>query len=53
MTMEYVSLEVHNEFVKRIEAEDNRQNKRIEIINGSGNPIIMEIVDHRPEPNEE
>ena len=30
--MEYVSLEVHNEFVKRIEAEDGRQNKRIEII---------------------
>lgn len=30
--MEYVSLEVHNEFVKRIDAEDSRQNKRIEII---------------------
>lgn len=28
----YVTLEVHNEFVKRIEAEDNRQNHRIEII---------------------
>ena len=30
--MEYVSVEVHNEFVKRIDAEDSRQNKRIEII---------------------
>ena len=30
--MEYVTLEVHNEFVKRIDAEDSRQNKRIEII---------------------
>ena len=29
---EFVTLEVHNEFVKRIDAEDNRQNKRIEII---------------------
>lgn len=29
---EYVTLEVHTEFCKRIEAEDNRQNKRIEII---------------------
>ena len=27
---EYVTTEVHQEFVKRIEAEDNRQNKRIE-----------------------
>lgn len=27
---EYVTNEVHQEFVKRIEAEDNRQNKRIE-----------------------
>lgn len=32
MSEQYVTLEVHNEFVKRIEAEDNRQNKRIEII---------------------
>ena len=30
--MEYVTLEVHNEFVKRIDAEDSRQNKRIELI---------------------
>lgn len=29
---EFVTLEVHNEFVKRIDAEDSRQNKRIEII---------------------
>lgn len=29
MTEEYVSIEVHNEFAKRIEAEDDRQNKRI------------------------
>ena len=27
---EFVTLEVHTEFAKRIEAEDNRQNKRIE-----------------------
>jgi len=32
MSEQYVTLEVHTEFVKRIEAEDNRQNKRIEII---------------------
>ena len=32
MSEPYVSFEVHNEFVKRVEAEDNRQNKRIEII---------------------
>lgn len=29
---EFVTVEVHTEFCKRIEAEDNRQNKRIEII---------------------
>lgn len=29
---EFVTVEVHEEFVKRIEAEDSRQNKRIEII---------------------
>ena len=29
MNEEYVSIEVHNEFAKRIEAEDERQNKRI------------------------
>lgn len=27
---EFVTLEVHNEFAQRIDAEDNRQNKRIE-----------------------
>lgn len=32
MSEQFVTLEVHNEFVKRIDAEDNRQNKRIEII---------------------
>lgn len=32
MSEQWVSLEVHTEFCKRIEAEDNRQNKRIEII---------------------
>lgn len=32
MSEQYVTLEVHNEFVKRIDAEDSRQNKRIEII---------------------
>ena len=32
MSEQYVTLEVHTEFVKRIEAEDNRQNKRLEII---------------------
>ena len=32
MSEQYVSLDEHREFVKRIEAEDNRQNKRIEII---------------------
>lgn len=29
---EFVTIDVHQEFCKRIEAEDNRQNKRIEII---------------------
>ena len=29
---EFVTLEVHTEFAKRIEAEDTRQNKRIELI---------------------
>lgn len=29
MNEEFVSIEVHNEFAKRIEAEDERQNKRI------------------------
>ena len=29
---EFVTLEVHNEFEKRIKAEDDRQNKRIELI---------------------
>ena len=29
MAEEYVSIEVHNEFARRIEAEDERQNKRI------------------------
>jgi len=29
MNEEYVSVEVHNEFAKRIEAEDERQNKRL------------------------
>ena len=29
---EYVTLEVHTEFEKRIQAEDDRQNKRIELI---------------------
>lgn len=29
MSEEYVSLQVHNEFAKRIEAEDERQNRRI------------------------
>lgn len=28
--MEYVTKEVHKEFAERIEAEDNRQNKRLE-----------------------
>lgn len=32
MSEQYVSLDTHTEFVKRVEAEDNRQNKRIEII---------------------
>ena len=32
MSEQFVTVEVHTEFVKRIEAEDNRQNKRIEII---------------------
>ena len=32
MSEQFVTLEVHTEFVKRIEAEDNRQNKRLEII---------------------
>ena len=30
MSEQYVSLEVHTEFAKRIDAENNRQNKRIE-----------------------
>lgn len=29
MNEEFVSIEVHNEFAKRIEAEDERQNKRL------------------------
>ena len=29
MNEEFVSIEVHNEFAKRIEAEDERQSKRI------------------------
>lgn len=29
MSEEYVSVQVHNEFAKRIEAEDERQNRRI------------------------
>lgn len=29
MAEEFVSIEVHNEFAKRIEAEDERQNKRL------------------------
>ena len=29
MSEEFVSVQVHNEFAKRIEAEDERQNKRI------------------------
>ena len=29
---EFVTMEVHTEFEKRIKAEDDRQNKRIEII---------------------
>jgi len=29
MSEEFVSVEVHNEFAKRIEAEDERQNRRI------------------------
>ena len=29
---EFVTIEVHEEFVKRMEEEDRRQNKRIEII---------------------
>ena len=32
MSDAYVSLEVHTEFSRRIEAEENRQNKRLEII---------------------
>lgn len=32
MSEQYVTFDVHNEFVKRIDAEDSRQNKRIEII---------------------
>ena len=32
MSEQYVSLEVHTEFAKRIEAEDNRQNKRLEVL---------------------
>lgn len=32
MAEEFVTKVEHNEFVKRIEAEDNRQNHRIEII---------------------
>ena len=32
MSDAYVSLEVHTEFAKRIESEENRQNKRLEII---------------------
>ena len=29
MAEEFVSIEVHNEFAKRIEAEDERQNRRL------------------------
>jgi len=29
---EYLSISVHNEFVKRMEEENHRQNKRIEVI---------------------
>ena len=36
---EFVTLEVHNEFVKRIDAEDSRQNKRIEIIEAKQDQI--------------
>ena len=32
MSEQFVTVSVHEEFVKRIDAEDNRQNKRIEII---------------------
>ena len=32
MSEQFVTLDVHTEFAKRIEAEDNRQNKRIEVL---------------------
>ena len=32
MSEQFVTLEVHTEFAKRIEAEDNRQNKRLEVL---------------------
>lgn len=32
MSEQFVTVSVHEEFVKRIDAEDSRQNKRIEII---------------------
>ena len=41
---EFVTLEVHTEFVKRIEAEDNRQNKRIEIIENKQSQISELVV---------
>ena len=40
---EFVTLEVHTEFAKRIEAEDNRQNKRIERLE-EGQMQISELV---------
>lgn len=43
MSDQYVSLEVHTEFTKRIDAENNRQNKRLERLE-QGQAQIGELV---------
>jgi hypothetical protein len=41
---EFVTTAVHDEFVKRVDAENNRQNKRIEIIEAKQSQISELVV---------
>lgn len=41
---EFVTLAIHDEFAKRVDAENNRQNKRIEIIEAKQSQISELVV---------
>ena len=41
---DFVTTAVHDEFVKRVDAENNRQNKRIEIIEAKQSQISELVV---------